>query len=58
MYNLKQTLGINIKCSLKFPPNSVHDLHHFLPWNVDEIVKMTDFTPMIMLHLWQVNLQM
>lgn len=52
MYNLKQTLGINIKCSSKFPPNSAHDLHHFLPWNVDEIVKMMDFIPMIMLHLW------
>lgn len=53
MYNIKQKLHIIIKWSPKFPPNSVHNLYHFLHWNVDEIVKMMDFTPMIMLHLWQ-----
>lgn len=53
MYNIKQKLGIIIKWSPKFSPHSVHDLYNFLPLNVNEVVKMMDFTPMIMLHFWQ-----
>lgn len=44
MYNMKPKVGIIIKWSPKFPPNSVHDLYHFIHWNAKDIIKMMDFT--------------
>lgn len=45
-YNIKQNLD-------DYKMVSKIDLCNFLPWNVDNFIKMMDFTPMIMLHLWQ-----